>query len=307
MKCILVTGASGFIGRWTIPPLRARGFDVHVLSVDDAHIPGTIVHQANIMDSRAVAEVVRTVRPSHLLHMAWNATPGVYWTTPENLDWVAASLHLYRRFAETGGLRAVIAGSCAEYDWSYPLLDEGATPCAPATLYGISKDALRRLLAEAARLGGPAVAWGRIHFLYGPGEKSGRLVSALARAMLAGEPVDTTAGTQVRDFMHVGDVGAAFAAMCDCAVTGPVNIATGEARPLRDIIEIIANLAGRPDLPRIGARPTPAEEPARLDVAVARLRDEVGFRPRYTLEAGLADTLAWWQHQARGVALGTGQ
>ena len=55
--------------------------------------------------------------PTHLLHLAWYAEPGLFWRSPENLRWVEASLRLLRAFAEHGGQRAVMAGSCAEYAW----------------------------------------------------------------------------------------------------------------------------------------------------------------------------------------------
>ncbi len=58
------------------------------------------------------------VAPSHLLHFAWIATPGMYWHSAENFRWLGASQHLLRRFRARGGMRAVMAGSCVEYDWS---------------------------------------------------------------------------------------------------------------------------------------------------------------------------------------------
>ena len=296
---VLLTGATGFIGRHVVAPLCARGAEVHTISRDGAAPSGAVGHVGDLMDAASVAAVMRAVRPSHLLHLAWCTTPGEYWMTPENLDWVAASLLLYRHFAELGGERVVMAGSCAEYDWSYALLSETGSPCRPATLYGAAKDGLRRLLQRAADAGGPSFAWGRVFFVYGPGEKPGRLVSDVVASLLRGEPVETTAGTQVRDFMHVADVASAFAALCDATVTGAVNIASGEARPLREIIRQLADLSGRPDLLHLGARQMRASEPPRLEANVTRLRQEVGFQPRFDLAAGLADTLGWWRNQTR--------
>ncbi len=65
------------------------------------------------------------------------------------------------------------------------------------------------------------LAWGRVFFLYGPGEAPGRLVASVARALLAGERAATGDGTQIRDFLHVDDVAGAFAALLDSDVTGP--------------------------------------------------------------------------------------
>ena len=283
---VLVTGGGGFVGRLALPLLRQRGFDVHAPrhAAADLLAPGV-----------AAAEVARC-RPTHLLHLAWNATPGRFWTAPDNLDWVAASLALHRAFAAAGGTRAVFAGTCAEYDWSHAELDEAATPCLPATLYGTAKDSLRRLVTASPE--GVSLAWGRIFFLYGPGEARGRLVSDMIGALLAGQEAHCGEGLAERDFMHVADVAGALVSLLESEVTGPVNIASGNCLPLRSVIDEIAAQIGRPDLLRYGARPTPPGEPRRLAAASRRLRQEVGFTPRFGLRDGLADTIGWWRQQA---------
>lgn len=292
---ILVTGAGGFIGRHAIAPLAARGFDVHAVS-RGAVLAGATCHAVDLMDAAATHALLAEIRPSHLLHLAWTVAPGGFWTARDNLDWVGATLTLYRAFAAAGGKRFVGAGSCAEYDWQPDVvaapLDETTSPCRPATLYGIAKDATRRVLAGVAALDGVGFAWGRVFFLYGPGEKAGRLVSDTVARLLRGEPIEATAGTQRRDFLHVTEVAGALAALADSDVQGPVNIASGEDRPLAEFLGEIGRQLGRKELLRFGARPMPANEPARLAANVRRLREKVGFTPRFGMEAGIADTIA---------------
>ncbi len=111
----------------------------------------------------------------------------------------------------------MLAGTCAEYEWGGPgPCVEGRTPLRPATLYGVAKDATRAVVEAAAGELGIAVAWGRIFFLYGPGEDERRLVASVARALARGERAATSAGTQRRDFMHVADVGAALRGAARC-------------------------------------------------------------------------------------------
>ena len=243
-----------------------------------------------------MAALVQRVEPTHLLHLAWDATPGLFWTSTENLRWVAASLGLYLAFAASGGRRAVVAGSCAEYDWSHSELDEARTPLVPRTLYGEAKRALHTLLERAAAQSGVELAWGRIFFLYGPHEAEGRLVSDVTRALLAGREARCSEGSQQRDFMHVADAGRAFAALVDSDVTGPVNVASGECVPVRSIVAALGELTGGAGLIRYGTANRP-DEPPRLSASVERLRQRTGFESMYDLRSGLAQTVDWWRAQ----------
>lgn len=298
MSRVLVTGGSGFIGSHAIAPLLAAGHEVHAVSSrGPAADAGAVWHRADLLAS---AEVIAAVRPDVLLHLAWCTEHGRFWTAVDNVRWVEASLALLRAFVAVGGRRAVLAGTCAEYDWSgEEPLDESATPLRPTTLYGAAKHALHAVAVAYAAQVGLELAWGRVFFLYGPGEAPGRLVPAVARALLAAEPARTTAGTQVRDLLHVQDVAGAFAALVDSDVGGAVNVASGEGVALREVIELVARAAGRPDLLEVGALHTRPDEPVRLVADVTRLRKEVGFAPRVTLPEGIESTVAWWRLGAR--------
>lgn len=296
MRRVLITGASGFIGRASIGPLVDREFEVHAVTAREPRDPDprAVWHRHDLLSPGAPERVVGEIRPTHLLHFAWYAVPGKYWTAPENAQWAAASEALVRAFARSGGERCVGAGTCAEYDWSGGHCDERTTPLAPATLYGASKHAVHRAFEEIAgdRL---SSAWGRIFFLYGPHEDPSRLVPSVILSLLQGREALCTAGTQVRDFMHVDDVGDAFAALLASDVKGGVNIASGRAVPLADVIGTIASQLHAADRVRLGARPIPAGEPPSITAAVARLRDEVKWNAARDLDRGLAQTIAWWR------------
>ena len=118
---------------------------------------------------------------------------------------------------------------------------------------------------------------------------------SLVRALLAGERAPMTAGTQRRDFMHVADAGAAFAALAGSALTGAVNVASGEGVELRELASLIAAHCGGPELLGIGELPMRDGDPPSLVADAARLHSELGFQPRLSLDAGLRDTIAWWQ------------
>ena len=279
---MLVTGATGFVGRQALASLTARGYDVHAVGRRDV----------DLVDPDATVRFVEELRPTHLLHFAWYAEPGAFWQSPENERWRAASVQLLEAFAASGGARAAVAGTCAEYDWSGSgILSEASTPLAPRTPYGAAKNALR----AAAETMSISLAWGRIFFLYGPHEDERRLVASATRALLAGEPARTTHGRQVRDFLHVADVGDAFAALLDSDVDGAVNIGSGERVAVSDVVQRIAALVGRPELVELGALEAPTDEPALLVADVGRLRDDVGWRPSRSLDDGLRETVEWWR------------
>ncbi|HUJ73974.1 MAG TPA: NAD(P)-dependent oxidoreductase, partial [bacterium] len=302
LRRVLVTGATGFIGRRTLEPLLRRGFEVHAASrrpPQDA--PAAVIHHAcDLLDQEARQALVQSVAATHLLHLAWFAEPGRFWKSPENLRWTAASIELTRVFAAHGGRRAVFAGTCAEYDWSETLCDEQRTPIRPQSLYGSCKAALWSVLQSAAPVLGITAGWGRLFFLYGEHEHPQRVIPSVILALLRDQPAVCTAGRQVRDFMYVGDVAQAYVSLLDSVVTGPVNIASGEAQPLAETLTLLGQELRKPHLVQLGARPTPPHEPAVLRADISRLRDEVSFRPQVGLREGLQRTIAWWQAQTTG-------
>jgi nucleoside-diphosphate-sugar epimerase len=210
---------------------------------------------------------------------------------------VRASLYLVEQFHAYGGQRAVVAGTCAEYDWRYGHCVEQLTPLQPATLYGTSKHALQSLLTAYALRHGLSLAWGRIFFLYGPHEPATRFVASVIRALLADEVARCSHGRQIRDLLHVQDVAAAFVALLNSSVEGAVNIGSGRPTSLADVALQIGALLGQPERIQLGALAAPADDPPLLLADVRRLNQEVGWQPAYSLEAGLEQSIAWWRSQ----------
>lgn len=299
MKKVLVSGATGFIGRQCLPLLLSKGYQVHAVASKKIiqTASGLSWHQANLLDFSQIYPLIAKLQPTHWLHLAWNAVPGKYWTSPENFRWVQASLELLQAFAQNGGQRVVMAGTCAEYDWQYGYCSEQITPLSPNTVYGTCKHSLQSMLAAFARQTGLSYAWGRIFFVYGPFEHPQRLVPTVIRCLLQAEPARCSHGNQIRDFLYVTDAADALVSLLDSQVLGAVNIASGFPVTLKDIIYQIASQINRPDLIELGAIPAAANEPPLLVADVRRLTEEVGWQPKVTIEAGLEQTITWWQKE----------
>jgi nucleoside-diphosphate-sugar epimerase len=285
MKRVLVTGASGFIGKHTLPHLARAGYEVHPVSSRDA----------DLLNERDRRDLLARIRPTHLLHLAWHVLPGKYRTSLENVRWLQASLDLITVFAAEGGRRIVTAGTCAEYSWENAgICREDTTPLDPASLYGASKDALRRMQESLARQLNLSAAWGRIFFPYGPGEPAERLVPSVIRSILNGQPARCSHGRQIRDFMYVDDVARAFTVLLDSSYTGAMNIGTGEPVTIAEIAQSAARAAGAPELLELGALPARAGEPDALLADTTQLR-AIGFTPRWTPDDAMTATVTWWR------------
>jgi nucleoside-diphosphate-sugar epimerase len=299
MRKVLVTGASGFIGRHTIDTLVRQGFEVHAVGSNPASVSisrDCHWHITNLVNTSEIKPLLEKVKPSHLLHLAWYAVPGKYWTALDNFGWVQTSLELLRQFQEQGGTRVVMAGTCAEYDWKYGYCSEFVTPKNPDSPYGICKNVLHEMVASHSKLTGLSSAWGRIFLLYGFHEHPNRLVSSVIRSLLSGDPALCSHGNQIRDFLHVQDVADAFVALLESNISGAVNIASGKPIRIKEIIHKIGDKLGRSDLIRLGAIPASNQEQQFLVADVNRLSQEVGWCPQYDLDLGLEKTIDWWKH-----------
>jgi nucleoside-diphosphate-sugar epimerase len=287
------------IGRRVLLQLTARDDEILALtrSTTAAAAPSAITWvQGDVLDPASIALVIDRHRPTHLLHLAWTTTPGAYWTSGENDRWMAGSGALFEQFTAGGGERIVAAGSCAEYDWTTGTFAEGEAP-RPATPYGRAKDATRIALSELAERRAISHAWGRVFFLYGPGEHAGRFLPSLAVPLLRGEPAWCRKPSLVRDWLYVDDVAAAFVALLDAPVSGAVNISSGCGITLAAFAGLIAEAAGHAECLRLGDEPPESSELAVIIGAPERLAPY--WQPAVSITDGVARAVAWWRRQDR--------
>ena len=287
---VLLTGATGFIGAHVAGALVAGGAEVHGLALPGAprdrlaDIASRMeLHEGDLSDAAWTRAAVGRVAPDAVIHLAWYAEPGTYLrAVPENMASLRGGINLLEALTDGGTCRrVVVAGTC---------LENLATP--QPTIYAAAKAAQHQLAMGFAAASFTA-ACAHIHYLYGPGEDERRVIPAVTRSLLRGEPIDLTSGSQSRDYLHVSDIAEALCRIAESDVTGRVDICTGKPVTLRDVFEEIGRATGAAALLRIGALPDSESNgwPATGDPTALLA---TGWQPRYDLELGIRETTAWW-------------
>lgn len=273
---VLLTGATGFVGRQVLRALAERGVRVRVVVRDGKQ------GQLPILES-----IERVVTTPDLfaenadwwtdvcsgidiaIHLAWYAEPGKYLQAANNLDCLAGTLQMAKGAARSNTRRFIGIGTCFEYDVSCGTLSV-ETPLRPSTPYAGAKAAAFLALSQWLPQQGVEFAWCRLFYLYGDGEDARRLVPYLRARLAAGEPAELTSGNQIRDFLDVREAAGMIVESALSNQQGAVNICSGVPLTVHQLAEQIADEYGRRDLLRFGVRPDNLVDPACV-VGVRRL------------------------------------
>jgi len=294
---VLVTGATGFIGRRLVSALGAAGADVHGVARRQGDAPGVRWWAADLGHGDAAAGVVQGVRPDVVIHLASHVTgdrslAAVGPTLRGNL---LSTVHLLAAAAaQDDPPRVVLAGSMEEPGGD----TAGTVPGSPYAAAKVAATGYARLFHALYDL--PVVTL-RVFMVYGPGRQDeAKLVPYVVRSLLAGEAPRLSSGARAVDWVYVDDVVAAFvAAAGDRGPVGcSVDVGTGELTPIRAVVERLAAEVGGTAAPQFGALPDrPLEHEPRADLAPAR--DLLGWAPATPLDEGLARTVAWFREHDR--------
>jgi len=284
---VALTGANGFLGGYVLEALRHRGIDTVLLGrtrpADNAY--GDYI-QVDLLRTPDFPRLLQAASATHLLHLAWFAEHGAFWTSPLNLRWVEATNRLVEAFCEAGGKGVVAAGTCAEYDWSQGTCREDSTPLNPSSLYGTAKDAARRIAAAICRQHHVPCAWGRVFYPYGIGEDARRLIPSLIEVFQERRPPFPVNTQALRDLLHASDVAEGFLALLGTGADGAYNISCGEPISLAHVVREVARLLGGDPEKILRAATGRPEEPLLLVGDNLKLRS-LGWQPRLSLPKGL--------------------
>ena len=293
---VLVTGASGFIGSAVATTLKSRQHTVIGIGrSEDCPANCDQWLTLNLLANENL-NAIESAKADCLIHCAWDATPGTYWTTPKNLEWVAASLKLIEAFRSGGGRRVVIAGTSAEYRWDgEATLSEADSPLEPDSLYGTCKNSLRQIVESWAKTNDISWAWGRVFCPFGKHEKPQRLIPKLIRRLKEEETLPFDSGSLIRDFLSVEDLADAFVTLAQSDVQGAINLASGRDTSIRELLIAVADHLGTADKIQFDVQPDPEGQPRRIVACVKRLNNELNWQPKTTLSKSIANASDWWR------------
>ena len=309
----VVTGGAGFIGSHLAGELLHLG---RVTVVDDCSTgsPGNLGHlppedlqvlQGSVTDLPFLRRACEGA--DAVFHLAAIASVQKSLADPARDHEVNATgtLNVLLAARDTGVKKVIFASSAAVYgDAAVPPVDESRCP-APLTPYAASKVASEHLCAVFTARCGLETTVLRYFNVYGPrqdpcAEYAAVVPRFLVRALAGKPPVIYGDGTQTRDFVYVGDVVRATILALQRDASGVFNIGSGEATRVKDLARLAVAAAGS------GAEPVhESRRPGDILHSVAsisRAGNVLGYRPRWTLPQGLAETAAWYRaHPPSGV------
>ncbi|MFD0056291.1 NAD-dependent epimerase/dehydratase family protein [Streptomyces sp. NPDC127168] len=301
---VVVTGAAGFIGSHLVEALRREGANVTGIDRKSSWATGEIAPSADTGSLHTIrADLVSADLSSCLenaetvFHLA--ALPGVRpsWTQfPEYLHCnVLATQRLMDACVRAGVPQVVMASSSSVYGGAEGTMHENDLP-RPLSPYGVTKLAAERLALAFAARRDTALSVNALRFftVYGPGQRPDMFIGRVIRATLENKPIEVYGdGTQLRDFVHVSDVVRALmlAAAPRGRGTGVLNIGTGQAVSMNEVLALTGELTGRTPDARYGPARIGDVRATTADIECAKRR--LGFTAREDLRAGLATQIEW--------------
>jgi len=239
---VMVTGATGFVGRHVVDALLANEHSVVAVARDVNKAQAlSWFKRVELIQCDIHADFSALLRaetlPNALVHLAWPGLPNYrdFFHISKNLP---ADLAFLEAAVKSGVTQLLLAGTCLEYGMQYgPLTEEMETK--PTTPYGFAKDALRKSLQLLQRETPFTFQWLRMFYMYGEGQNSKSLLAQLDRAIVEKQAVfNMSMGDQLRDYLPIQVVAANFVlALENSQIGGVINCCSGRPTSVFDLVQ----------------------------------------------------------------------
>ena len=294
----LVTGATGFLGSHLSEALAALDAEVLGLSRErrlTTPPAGVTLAEVDLANSEEARRTIVEFRPDIVFHLAGRVTgaPDSSLLLPTLRANLLATVNVLLAAREVGRPTLVWPGTS----------DEPAQGGSPPSPYAASKAAARVYLRLFADLYELPVVLVRLFTVYGPRQPDTKLVPHTILSFLRGERPRLAGAEQRRDFLFVEDAvrGLLSCGAAPGAVGAETDLGSGTATPTGEVVRRLKELTGARVEPDFGALPARSERGApTADTAQARAL--LGWEPRWSLDRGLEETVAWYRAR---VAAGT--
>ncbi|MEE2958173.1 MAG: NAD-dependent epimerase/dehydratase family protein [Actinomycetota bacterium] len=273
---VLIVGASGFLGHHVVSALVGAGH--RVMGTSRSGRQGLAAYQLGDPIPATVVEF----GPEAVVDLAWEGIPDL---GPEQCaaNVAAQDVFLGHVVALAGVRRLVVTGSCREYGDAVGVATGTATPVDD---FGRAKDEVHRIAAERCREAGIALAWLRVFYTYGPGQRPGSLIPTVLDALQGGVEPRVRDRSASHDFIHVSDVAAAVvAALGSGAAHDVVDLGSGESSTVGALVDLATELLAVSDPSPMSESIDPSVQPILADVD--RTEAVLGWRPRVGLAMGI--------------------
>lgn len=278
---VLVTGATGFVGRHLVAVLLARGCEVRAVArnaqtaqgmpwINDVEFIAADIHAADLDVSALTAGI------DALAHLAWPGLPNyrALFHFEHNL---MADYRFIKSAVEAGVKQVLVTGTCFEYGMQSGPLSETTEP-RPSNPYGLAKHTLHLFLQNLQQERPFTLQWARLFYLHGEGQNPNSLLAALDRAIDAAEPsFNMSAGEQLRDFLPIEKAAGYLAAIVQKQhFSGVINCASGHAVSVRALVEQRLRERDATIELNLGHYPYPSHEPLAFWAVTERLQQLLG-------------------------------
>lgn len=289
---ILVTGGSGFIGRHLLPLLERHQLLLIGRNEPRIRPPNATYVHGDLAEAASWRDAAREFSPEACIHLAWTGLPD--YSLPRCLENFDSSVRLFELLGDMGCRKIFAAGTCWEYGNLQGRVGEMDSPNS-MNLFASFKTALRLVGESLAASRGLSFVWGRLFFVYGPGQRETSLIPSCYQALKKGRSPRVNNPDAVNDFIHVSDVARAIQALIESSgVSGVFNIGSGMPTGAGEVCRLVSRHVGGAGLCTEANAPSASDgQGAWADVSHIRAR--TGWTPRLTLQAGIEQTLDSWK------------